>query len=235
MRFILASSSPRRQQMIASLGIEFEIIKPEIDETQHAGEDPLAYVRRLSTEKAAVVAQQLNQTDLPASQPASTVILAADTIVLAADTIGSVEGEAGARQILGKPADDDEARAILRQLRDHPHEVYTAFRLLKLTADQTSGETRTEAYDDLVKTTVTMRPYSDAEIDAYIASGDPFDKAGGYAIQNPDFHPVQAIDGCYHNVVGLPLCAVKRGLAALGWPGIIAPAGCDCPRYEAVV
>src|SRR5690606_21825808 len=115
--------------MIASLGTEFEIIKPEIDETQHAGEDPLAYVRRLSAEKAAVVAGQLDQRD--AGQPASTVILAADTIVLAADTIGIIEGEDGARQILGKPADDDEARAILLQLRDQPHEVYTAFRLSK--------------------------------------------------------------------------------------------------------
>ncbi len=120
---------------------------------------------------------------------------------------------------------------MLQRLRQHPHDVYTAFRLLKLTKDQASGEMHTDFYDDLVRTRVTMRPYTDTEIDAYAASGDPFDKAGGYAIQNAAFHPVQSIDGCYNNVVGLPLCAVKRGLAALGWPGMVPPADCDCPRY----
>lgn len=231
MRFILASSSPRRRELIASLGIDFETMKPEIDETQREGEDPLDYVRRLSAEKAQVIAAQVISTQPEAN--ANTLILAADTIVLAADTIGIVEGASNMYRLLSKPADADEARAMLSLLRQQPHRVYTAFRLLRLMRDQrATGGIQSEHYDDLVETEVTMRPYSDAEIEAYIASGDPFDKAGGYAIQNAAFHPVARIDGCYHNVVGLPLCAVKRGLAALSWPGISAPHGCDCPRYR---
>jgi MAF protein len=225
MRFILASSSPRRREMIASLGIDFEIIRPEIDETLREGEHPLDYVRRLSTEKADVVASQL-------AEETDTMILAADTIVLAADTIGIVENAAPAGILLGKPVDADDVRAMLRLLRQQPHQVYTALRLLKLTRNKTSGDALREHYDDLVRTTVTMRSYTDAEIEEYIASGDPFDKAGSYAIQNTAFHPVVSIDGCYNNVVGLPLCAVRRGLAALGWPGISASADCDCPSYQ---
>jgi septum formation protein len=225
MRFILASSSPRRRELIGSLGIDFEIIKPDIDESLREGEDPLDYVRRLSAEKAETVAAQLDR-------DTETMILAADTIVLAADTIGIIEGDPSAQKLLGKPANADEARAMLTLLREQPHQVYTAFWLLKLTRDDIAGDIKREHYDDLVETTVTMRPYSDAEIEDYIASGDPFDKAGSYAIQNAAFHPVVSIEGCYNNVVGLPLCAVKRGLAALNWPGITAPEGCDCPLYQ---
>jgi predicted house-cleaning NTP pyrophosphatase (Maf/HAM1 superfamily) len=79
-----------------------------------------------------------------------------------------------------------------------------------------------------------MRDYSDAEIEAYVASGDPLDKAGGYAIQHPDFRPVARIEGCYSNVVGLPLCQVKQALAAMGVAGIVAPTGCDCPPYPSL-
>jgi septum formation protein len=225
MRFILASSSPRRRELIASLGIDFEIIKPEIDETLHEDETPLEYVRRLSAEKAEAVASQLESSS-------EAMILAADTIVLAADTIGVIEGEMTNEKLLGKPADADEARAMLRLLRQQPHQVYTAFRLLKLRRDSVSDKILRGSIGDLVRTTVTMRLYSDDEIEAYIASGDPFDKAGGYAIQNAAFHPVASIDGCYNNVVGLPLCEVKWGLYGLDWPGIDPPDYCDCPLYE---
>jgi septum formation protein len=210
--FILASSSPRRRELIASLGIDFTILKPDIDESIHAGEAPLAYVRRLSLEKSAAVAAKVSGV---------ATILAADTIViLAADTMGiAADGE-----ILGKPANPDESRAMLLRLRARPHQVCTAITLLRVGTS--------EPVTDLTQTTVHMRDYTDAEIEAYIASGDPFDKAGGYAIQHEGFRPVARIDGCYNNVVGLPLCAVKRGLARLGWQGIAAPEGCDCQKYE---
>lgn len=209
---ILASGSPRRQALIAALGIDFTIIKPDIDESPQPSETPLAYVQRLASDKANTVAQRLS---LPAT------ILAADTIViLSADTIGIAE----TGELLGKPHNADMARAMLRCLRNRPHMVITAFVLLQL------GGTPAR-YVDVVQTRVFMRDYADSEIEAYIATGDPYDKAGGYAIQHQGFQPVERIEGCYNNVVGLPLCAVKRGLAHLGWSTIDAPDGCDCPRY----
>ncbi|GAB4340739.1 MAG: Maf family protein [Phototrophicales bacterium] len=194
MRFILASSSPRRRELISTLGIPFEIIKPDIDETQRQGENPFDYVRRLSIEKAQAVVDQIE---------GDATVLAADTIVvLAADTIGVAEDG----ELLGKPANANEARAMLRRLRARPHIVCTAF-----TLQQVNGVTITE----LVKTVVHMRDYSDAEIEAYIATGDPFDKAGSYAIQHEGFAPVARIEGDRNNVIGLPLDAVKAALAKL--------------------
>ncbi|MBL8162508.1 MAG: septum formation protein Maf [Anaerolineae bacterium] len=207
--FILASSSPRRRELLASLGITFTIIKPDIDETQQPGEAPLDYVARLSQQKAAHVATRLHS---------DAAILAADTVViLGADTLGI----AGTGDILGKPTDADDARAMLRRLRGRVHQVCTAVTLhpLNPTAAPRTRITRTD---------VTMRGYSDAEIDAYIATGDPFDKAGSYAIQHSIFRPVARIDGCYTNVVGLPLCTLKTLLAESGWPGIQAAPSCDC-------
>jgi len=212
--FILASGSPRRRDMIASLGIDFAIIKPDIDETQYPSEPPLAYVQRLSSSKADAVAKRL-------SSPAT--ILAADTIViLSADTIGITD----TGDLLGKPENSIHARDMLLSLRNRPHVVITAFTLLHL------GENPAR-YSDYAQTRVFMRDYADAEIEAYIATGDPFDKAGGYAIQHNGFMPVSHIEGCYNNVVGLPLCAVKRGLIAVGWANIGASEYCDCPKYRA--
>ncbi len=200
--FILASSSPRRRELVESLGIDCAIIKPQVDEIRGAGETPIAYVERLSREKAAAVAAQLH---------APAAILAADTtVILAADTIGIEEGG----EILEKPVDADDARAMLRRLRGRPHLVCTALTLLK-TGDQPQSITRTTT------TIVHMRPYSDAEIDAYIASGDPFDKAGSYAIQNADFNPVARIEGSYTNVVGLPIETLKDALSTIGWDGFV--------------
>src|SRR5690606_16128889 len=173
MRFILASSSPRRREIISEMLESFEIIKPEIDETQYENESPLDYVRRLSQEKAQAVAEQIAD---------DAAILAADTVViLAADTIGIEESG----EILGKPVDADDARAILKRLRNRPHEVCKAFSLKRGRYQIT----------ELVRTTVHMRDYTDEEIDAYIATGDPFDKAGSYAIQHEGFHPVRKIEG----------------------------------------
>jgi septum formation protein len=187
--FILASSSPRRRELLASLGIDFEIRKPDVDETQQPGESPETYVQRLSREKAAAVARQLEPPAL---------VLAADTIVIHQGVI------------LGKPIDDADARLILRQLRARTHRVCTAITLHRV-ANSTQPITRLDC------TEVTMRAYTDDDIETYIASGDPFDKAGAYAIQHPDFAPVAHIEGSYSNVMGLPLELLQAALEEIGW------------------
>jgi septum formation protein len=211
MQFILASSSPRRRELLTSLGVQFRVHKPEVDETQLPGEFPLDYVRRLSVQKANAVVAHIDAVEghiAMRAEPA--LILAADTVViLAADTIGVTQDGA----ILGKPTDADDARQMLRRLRQQPHTVVTAITLVRLDG----GATR-QTLTELTHTTVTMRAYSDAEIDAYIATGDPFDKAGAYAIQHEGFHPVAQIDGSYTNVVGLPLETLRTMLARIGYP-----------------
>ncbi len=174
--------------MLELLNLPFDVTRADIDETPHPGEHARDYTARLSREKAQTVAARGTEGDV--------VILAADTTV----------ADNGA--ILGKPADPDEARAMLRQLRGRTHQVYTAISLL----DTATGR----ALTDVALTDVTMRNYPGAEMDAYIASGDPFDKAGGYAIQNTAFHPVAGLRGCYPNVMGLPLCLLAAALRTIG-------------------
>ncbi len=199
MRLILASSSPRRQMLLSEMGATFEVIKPDIDESYIEGETLLDHVERLSLEKAEAVIAMLDDT--------SAVIISADTIVvLSADTIGIDENG----DLLGKPADADEARTMLNRLRNRPHQVYTAFTVYK------TGNPP-QVITQHVRTDVYMRDYSDAEIEAYIASGDPFDKAGSYAIQNEAFHPVDRIEGSYNNVVGFPVDEVKQALLTVGY------------------
>ena len=198
MRLILASSSPRRRELLCQLGLDFEIIKPEIDESRRAGEALVDYVRRLSREKAEAVVQALGA--------APALVIPADTIViLAADTTGVDESG----YLLGKPADAADARRMLTRLRGRAHDVITAFTLYRHGAGQ-RVITRHE------RTIVHMRDFSDAEIDAYIATGDPLDKAGGYAIQNEAFRPVARIEGSYSNVVGLPLEALRAAMNEIG-------------------
>lgn len=121
-----------------------------------------------------------------------------DRLILAADTDVELDGA-----ILGKPRDTDDARKMLTALRDRAHNVFTGFTI----ADKESCET------EIVHTRVWMRDYSDGEIDSYIASGDPFDKAAGYAVQHHGFQPVARVNGCYANVMGLPLCRLYHALA----------------------
>jgi MAF protein len=187
-RLILASSSPRRFELLKTTGLPFEVARPDIDEDPHPGEPAGTYVMRLSLEKAWAVANTL-----PSGEA---LILSADTTV--------VDGAL----ILGKPANSDEAAMMLRQLRDRAHLVYTGVTVL----DSSSGESMTR----LTTTRVVMRPYTDDEIADYVASGDALGKAGSYAIQNPSFRPVARIDGCYTNVVGLPMCTVYAMLAEYG-------------------
>ncbi|MDE2635969.1 MAG: Maf family protein [Chloroflexota bacterium] len=190
MRIILASSSPRRQELLRQLLSGFEVIKPDIDESRLPEEDLVEYAERLSREKAAAVISSLD------GRPS--LVIAADTIVI--DREGA---------LLGKPADAAEARRMLRHLRARAHHVVTAFTVHRNTQPP-------QAYSGHARTAVYMRDYTDAEIDAYIASGDPFDKAGGYAIQNESFQPVARIEGSFSNVVGLPLAELQQALNELG-------------------
>ena len=127
-------------------------------------------------------------------------------VVLAADTVVALNGTN-----LGKPADATEAREMLMALRGRPHRVLTGLAVAR---------DRDVVWRGVTSTTVWMREYTDAEIDRYVATGRPFDKAGGYAIQDAEFRPVARIDGCYPNVVGLPLCEVRRALLEAG---LLAP------------
>ena len=177
---ILASSSPRRRQLLTMTGRAFSIQSASIDETPLPEEHPVAYVLRLARQKARASADGV---------PPGSLILAADT------TVADEDG------LLGKPADPAEAAAMLRRLRGRTHQVYTAVALF----EPDSGNLRSEH----CRTDVHMRDYSDAEMQVYIDSGDPLDKAGAYAIQHTGFHPVDRIDGCYANVVGLPVCLLE--------------------------
>lgn len=210
---ILASNSPRRRELLGWTGLNFTICPAEIDESPEPGEMPVGYVSRLASAKGLAVA---------ALAPEGSLILAADTIV--ADEFG----------LLGKPANPQDATAMLRRLRGLVHQVYTALTVIDLCSQ------RVEA--DLCCSNVLMRPYSDAEIAAYVASGDPLDKAGAYAIQHPGFQPVENFRGCYASVMGLPLCHLARCLSRLdvALPNDI-PSACQaglayaCPIFPAVL
>jgi septum formation protein len=178
-KLVLASASPRRHELLASLGIDFAVNIPDIDETAHAGETPRTCAERLAKEKAAAV-------------PADS-----DTTVIAADTI-VVQGPS----ILGKPHSEKEAREMLCGLAGKSHDVITAVCI--------QNSTRSRVFS--VCTEVTFRALTPAEIDAYIASGCPMDKAGAYAIQGGAAHMVRSINGSYTNVVGLPLCELHETL-----------------------
>ncbi|MCX7682884.1 MAG: Maf family protein [Anaerolineae bacterium] len=182
----LASASPRRRELLSWLGLPFEVVAPDVDESPREGEEPAALVTRLSLAKASA-----------ACHPGD------PEVVIACDTIVVLDGA-----VLGKPRDEQEAVSMLRQLRGRPHLVYSAVALIS----PASGRAAT----DLVETAVTMRNYTDEDIARYIATGDPLDKAGAYAIQHEQFRPVARLEGCYTNVVGLPLCHLTRALRRWG-------------------
>jgi MAF protein len=186
---VLASGSPRRQKLLTLGGWDFDPQPVEIDETPFPGEEPGEYVLRLASQKARTAAAQV---------PNGNLVLAADTAVVDED------------QILGKPASPGEAIEILERLRGRPHQVYTAIALLETKDGKLTSEVAT--------TRVHMRDYQPGEVFAYVESGDPMDKAGAYAIQHPSFDPVERLEGCYTNVVGLPLCHLYRMLRKLDGP-----------------
>jgi septum formation protein len=180
---VLASNSPRRRELLALSGWDFDTLPAEVDENQRPGETPGSYVLRLAESKARAC---------NTSAPANRIILSADTAV--------VDG----KTILGKPEDAAEAKDMLRRLRGHTHQVFTGIAAMR----PEDGNLVT----DLCVSDVPMRKYADAEIDSYVASGDPLDKAGAYAIQHPGFQPVERMSGCYACVMGLPLCHLVRML-----------------------
>jgi len=177
---ILASASPRRQELLHRAGIAFVVQPSDIPEVPRPEEVPRAFAERLAREKALVVLEQ---------RP--------EDVVLGADTVVVVEGES-----LGKPSDADDAARMLRMLSGREHEVITAVCL----ASKQFEDVRSES------TAVTMVTISDAEIREYVASGEPMDKAGAYAIQGLAARWIPKIQGDYSNVVGLPVSLVERML-----------------------
>jgi MAF protein len=201
---ILASASPRRHDLLALLGVPFEVRPVDIAEETRDGSRAELVARRLAREKAE--AARLGDHLAP--------ILAADTIVVYAG------------EILGKPRDASEARETLKRLRGRWHEVITAVVLLP--AGRTAGLTRHSV------TSVLVRYLSDDDIEASIARADPFDKAGAYAIQDPLLAPVESYEGCYCNVVGLPLWSTiemlrKAGLDVAAKVEALLPQCAACP------
>jgi len=193
---ILASNSPRRKQLLALTGWDHQVLAASVDETVRPDELPDAYVRRLAQEKARAALGLISPDDRP------------KVVVVAADTAVVDQGE-----ILGKPSSSAEAGFILRQLCGRVHQVYTGLAVLRPGEGAALHEV---VITDVVVTDVGMRRYSEVEIQAYIASGDPLDKAGAYAIQHVEFHPVQDLHGCYANVMGLPVCRLVKMLAEFG-------------------
>ncbi len=181
---ILASASPRRRELLAQAGISCTVRPADIPEDPLPAEDPTAYVVRLARQKA--------QTVFDAAGDPAALVLGADTTV----TLDS--------RILGKPADAGDARRMLRLLSGRTHRVITGVALVSAAGAQVAAEV----------TAVRFLTLSDAEIDAYIATGEPMDKAGAYAIQGRAARWIPRVEGCYFNVVGLPLALVGTMLAA---------------------
>lgn len=185
----LASQSPRRRELLTQIGVDYQVVVAEIDETPHAGETPANYVQRLAREKAAAGWAALQQQSLPLRP-----VLGADTAVVLDTPLNSLGASPGMPQILGKPTDLNDARNMLRQLSGRSHRVLTAVSLCGA-----------QQFTALSATTVWFRAITDIEIDAYWAAGEPRDKAGSYGIQGYAAVFIERIDGSYSGVMGLPL------------------------------
>ena len=207
-RIVLASTSPRRSELLSGLGIEFRVMKPSVSEAMEPHETPEEMVERLALAKARSVASSLSQ-----------------GLIVAADSTVVLDG-----QVLGKPVSASEATDILRSLRGKEHRVVTGVAVL----DPSAGWERVVNQVSVV----SMRNYSDEEIRTYVASGEPMDKAGAYAVQDTTFRPAAGVEGCSPNVMGLPLCLLVDLLKDAGvmvGPGdrIQVPDGCSqCPLKD---
>jgi septum formation protein len=189
-KLILASASPRRAEILRNAGISFSVLTSAIDETPASGESPNDLVLRLANAKAELVAAR-------AIGPA---------IVIAADTVVVLDGK-----ILGKPRSTDDARRMLEQLSGRTHSVLTGVSLIRL-----PDAVHLEFIDS---TLVYFNPLTDDEISSYLSTDEPYDKAGAYAIQGRAARYIPRIEGCYFNVVGLPLACLVCNLRELGWSG----------------
>jgi len=183
----LASASPRRRELLRQLGLDFEVVPANIDESIQAGEEPAAYVERLALEKGRAARVLLERQDAP---------------VLAADTAVVLDGV-----ILGKPRDEADAADMLARLSGCSHDVLTSVAVLDAVTEEVTVN----------RTSVRFRPIQRAEIGAYWRSGEPAGKAGGYAIQGLGAVFIEAIHGSYSGVMGLPLFETARLLAGFGY------------------
>lgn len=185
-RLILASSSPRRYELLKQLGIEFDVIPSGVEENFLPKESPRRHALRLAEAKASEIAKQYP-----------------DRWVLGADTIVYIH-----QTILGKPKNSEEARAMLRQLSGKEHQVFTGVSIKHLSKNKMDRK--------VVRSLVRIKKLAPSEIDWYIQTGEPFDKAGGYAAQGIGSFMIESIRGSYTNVIGLPLCEVIQMLLRLG-------------------
>ena len=205
-RLILASRSPRRRELLADVGIPFQVIVSDVEETITPELSPEAQAVALAEQKTRDVASRLE----------TGIVLGADTIVAFGD------------KLLGKPEDDADAIRMLQLLSGREHRVVTGIALLDLTAGSLGSSA--------VSSVVRFRTLSDEDIASYVASSEPRDKAGAYAIQGLGADLVTELEGCYTNVVGLPLCATAKFLSEAGmilgtmWTGCRLPGGALCPR-----
>jgi septum formation protein len=186
---VLASASPRRRELLGWLGVPFEADVADVDERPHPGEPPAALVERLALDKAQAVAARR-----------------ADTWILAADTTVEIDGD-----LLGKPLDRREALAMLGRLAGREHRVWTGFALIA-----PGGAVHASR---VVTSRVRFRSVPPEALAQYAASGEPDDKAGSYAVQGRGAALIEAIDGSFTNVIGLPLAEVERALAEAGLLG----------------
>jgi nucleoside triphosphate pyrophosphatase len=191
---VLASASPRRAELLASAGLPFVVVPSTVVEERLPDEPPGAFVRRLAAAKAR---------DVAAARPDGRSPGATREFVLAADTDVVLDGD-----VLGKPRDENDARAMLARLSGRVHDVVTGYEVYDAAAGRADGA--------VVRTRVEFAALSRGEIDAYVATGEPMGKAGGYAIQGRAAGMVRRIEGSYTNVVGLPLREVLETLARMG-------------------
>ncbi len=187
-KFILASNSPRRRELLSMLGIDFKIIVSDCDEDIDGVLSPGDTVKELAARKAKAVAERYDGDG--------------DCIILGADTVVAIDG-----RILGKPHSEDEAREMLETLSGREHSVFTGIALY----GRFNGKAMISS--DTVETKVRFGKMSEAEIEYYIKSGEPMDKAGSYGIQGVGGFFVKEIDGDYYNVVGLPIFRMKELLS----------------------
>ncbi len=190
MKLILASSSPRRAEVLRDAGIAFEVYAPQVEEARRPNEAVEKMVARLAEAKARAAAESVGEKN--------------HAIIIGADTAVELDGE-----IFGKPRDAADAREMLSYLSGRTHHVLTGIYVLRLP----DGATRSA----VERTAVTFAPLDPIEIEAYVTSGEPFGKAGGYAIQGRAGRYIPRIEGCYFNVVGLPLARLYALLGDLGW------------------
>lgn len=200
-QLILASSSPRRKELLERAGVSFSVIPASVDEVVLENEEAGNAALRIAEDKAKAVA---------AKHPES-YVLAADTIVaLHWETLSEDDTSTTVEKttLFGKPACQDEAKKILKALQGRAHKVVTGFCLTCIEDSYTVSR--------LVETEIVFRPLSDGEIDAYISTGEPMDKAGAYAIQGRGAVLIDSIRGSYTNVIGLPVCQVLEELRSAG-------------------